>query len=153
MAPIRMTVPDGAREVTADGERARVGAEHLGIAQHPVELAADRLDLRVGQRMELGVRPDDAEVGIDHRHAVGDGVEDLVGLDQHARPADRRELRGVDVDAREVLLAEQDQGPRHGPRRDHVVVLGQVLARRRSRRILAFDDQESRLVRHSCHPA
>ncbi len=106
----------------------------------------------VGERVELGVGPDDPEVGVDDRDAVGDRVEDLVGLDQDARPADRRELRGVDVDPGELLLAEQDQGAGHRPGRDDLVTIGQVLARRRPGVGVAFDDQESRLLRHTCRP-
>ena len=130
------------------GERAGERAEDLGRAKRPVKRRADRLDRGVGQERELGVGPDDPEVGVDDGHAVGDRVEDLIGLDQDAGPADRRELRRVDVDPGELLLADQDHRSGHGPGADEVEALGQETAGRGGLRRVTLDDQESGLVGH-----
>ncbi len=149
---VRLQAEDGAGRppvAQGGGERAGFGAEDLGGAEGLVEPHLGRIDAGGDQALELGVGPEDLGLGVGHGDAVGDGVEDLVGLDQEPGPADGLEQAGIDEDAVEGLLPEQDEGAGHGPGHDDVEVLGQVLPRLRVRTPLALDDQHATLLGHT----
>ena len=107
-------------------ERAGIRPEDLRLAERLVERAADDLRRRIGQQMKLRVGPDDPQIRVDHRDAVRDRVEDLLGLNHHPDPAHGRELRSVDVDRVELLIAQQRKRLRDRADRHALERLGQA---------------------------
>ena len=135
------------------GERTRVGSQNFRLGEDMVKLAAGHLRLRIGERQELGVRPDDPQVRIDHGHAVGDRVEDLLGLDDHAHPAHGRELRCVDIDPAELRVPQERQRLGDRVHRHHVERFAKLFERGFPLRHFAIDDQQSRVVGHVGYPS
>ena len=141
------------REATAVVNGQRSGPWISASASDLVEPGADDMHRRVGEREEFGIAPDDPQVGVNHRHAVGDRVEDLLGLDDHPHPAHGRKLRCVDIDAAELRVSQHRERLGDRSNRHHVERFAELADNRFSRGCVAIDDKQSRLLGHIEYPS
>src|SRR5262249_34556871 len=88
-------------------EGAVVRAENFGRAEGLVETAA--APRAAAPFLEGRVGPGDAQVGVDQGHAVGEHIEDVIGLEQGAGSFPDGRVLGTGVDAIEVFGAQQRQ--------------------------------------------
>ncbi len=134
------------------GEGARFGPEDLRLAEGLVKRAADDGLGRVGQSLKFGVGPDDTQVGIDDGDSVGNRVQDLFGLDHHPDPAHGRELRRIDVDGVEFLVAQEGKRLRDRSNGHPLKRFGKPVEARLLVRAVAINYQKSRLWSHTAFP-
>ena len=64
-------------------ERAEVGSEYFGVAQDRIENFARHV-IPANPAKELGIRPQDHILRVDHNHAVGHAVQHALVLEQLA---------------------------------------------------------------------
>ncbi len=135
-------------------ERAEVWLAPFGEGEDLEEGAVDRIVRDAGQVTELGVVPEDAlTFRIDDGDPIGDGLQDLIRLQEHPRPAEREQLRGGHVDAFELLFPEQEEGPGHAAGLDDLIGVTEGEAGGQRGGVgLAIDHQDTRLLGHARRP-